>query len=82
MLYLKKLRVDDLLEKKKIINIIFLVHCMTLDIIVHWMFHQCMSFILWPYPLLGTGFDKCFFPVDCILVTDTKIPYSNFNLVK
>jgi len=35
-----------------------------------------------PFTLLGSGFDKCFLPVDSILVTDTKILYSNLNLVK
>ena len=35
-----------------------------------------------PFPLSGSGFDKCFLPVDSILVTDTKILYSNFSLVK
>lgn len=35
-----------------------------------------------PFPLLGSGFDKCFLPVDSILVTDTKILYSNLNWVK
>ena len=41
-----------------------------------------MSMGYGPLTLLGSGFDKCFLPVDSILVADIKILCSNLNLVK
>lgn len=83
ILYLKKLRADDLLEKRKLLIPFSFTSCNDLNRkLEQRCFEQCMSMgkallLYWVVVLI-----KCFFPGDSILVTDTKILNSNLNLVK
>lgn len=63
ILYLKKLRVDDLLEKRKVLIPFSFTSCNDLNgKLEQRCFEQCMSMGYGPITLLGSGFDKMFLP--------------------